>query len=144
MGFSVAASSAIIFTGLMFSAAIVFSAVIHNYGDLDMTRDQKDDRDDAEMGTAVALKDYWNNTTLMTINITNTGRTQLHANTLAMQANGTLITGDIVNVTVDGKVGSNIWNPQQVLTVNVTHAAVQGETIKVNTEHGKDVTFKVT
>ncbi len=58
-------------------------------------------------------------------------------------ANGTLITNDIINTTVDGTEGTNIWNPQQVLTVNVAHATAPPETIKVATENGKDVTFNV-
>ena len=136
MGFSVSASTAIIFAGLFLAFGILFPAVSNGF---DQVRDAQVDRDDAQVdlrNTQIEITDTAENE----ITVTNTGTTSLTVSEVDV-----IIDGDYQRVgeggtSVDGDDSTDLWLPGEQLTLEFEGSPGR---IKVVTEHGISVSTEV-
>jgi len=131
MGFSVSASTAIIFAGLFLAFGILFPAVSNGF---DQVRDAQVDRDDAQVdlrNTQIEITDTAENE----ITVTNTGTTSLTVSEVDVIIDGDY--QDRNNELVEGPTdGSDLWLPGEDITVDSSDA---DERVKIITEHGISV-----
>jgi len=136
VGFSVAAAAAIVFTGAVISFAIL-------QGSLQSASDQVQEAQESQvshqqdlLNTRISLLNGTANGTVFDLNLTNAGSTVIHKGSIDLVINGTLVTANITNATVDGVAASNLWAPGQTLRLIGTSLVVGPADIKLVTDNG--------
>jgi flagellar protein FlaF len=143
MGFSVSGAAAVIFIGLLVSAATLYPAVDRYTERRSEAMDAKNERALAQQNTAVEPINATYNTTTGDLNVTveNTGAT-----TLTVPAVDLLADGEYVplggNTSVDGDGTTDLWAPGEGLRITVERGTAP-DRIKLVSGPGVAVTTAV-
>jgi len=136
MGFSVSASTAIIFAGLFLAVGILYPAVSNGY---ELVQGAEVDRDDAQLdmrNSAINITDLDG-----TINVTNEGSTSLDASEIDVVVNGEYQPRGNYTTAVEGDATTDLWLPGETLSVDPVDAgASSGDRVRIVTDHGLSVT----
>lgn len=144
MGFSISGATAVIFVGLLVSAATLYPAV-DRYTERRseaMSADREQSLTQQNTAIEVANATYNGSTDTLTVTVENTG-----SSTLAVPRTDLLVDGKYVHLSaadtaVGGDTATEIWAPGETLTVEVTQSATPTRT-KVVTGPGISVTATV-
>jgi len=134
MGFSVSASTAIIFAGVFLAIGVLYPAVSNGY---EQVSDAEVDRADAQLdmrNSDIAIDSI--SSTSITVN--NTGSTSLSVPDVNLVVDGEYVTSFDTNVV--GASGTDLWLPGESLEITNFNA---DNRIKVVTDHGISVTREV-
>ena len=137
MGFSVSGSAAIIFVAAFIGFGMFYTASANSIEQINDARADQADRTldqqntDIEIVTAV-----WNSSGNddLDIEVENTGATELSVEDTDLLVDGVYQTG--YDTSVEGDSGTDVWAPQQTLTITVTTLSSQPNDVKVVTENG--------
>jgi flagellar protein FlaF len=136
MGFSTSAATAIIFTGIIMMVGVTANVAFTTYSDL---KDAALDISDAEYDrqrTRVSILNSSFNSTLVFINVTNTGEVNIEADHLDVLLNGTLETESILSQQVEG-TSSTVWGVHETLYLEVSYNGANNQTrIRLITHNG--------
>ena len=136
MGFSVSASTAILFAGLFLAVGILYPAVSNGY---ELVQGAEVDRDDAQLdmrNSAINITDLDG-----TINVTNEGSTALDASEIDVVVNGEYESRVNYTTEVEGDATTDLWLPGETLTIDPTDVgAGPTDRVRIVTEHGLSVT----
>jgi len=132
MGFSVSASTAIIFAGLFLATGILYPAMDNG---MERVNDAQVDRDQAQLdlrNTQINITDTGTNS----ITVKNTGTTSLDVTEVDLIVNGNYQEREVdFEITNDDSQGSDLWLPGGEITIH----DFSGTRAKVVTEHGISV-----
>ena len=134
MGFSVSASTAIIFAGLFLAAGILYPAMDNG---MERVLDAQNDRDQAQLdlrNTDISITEAESDS----ITVRNTGSTSLTVSEVDLLVDGDYQERGSYTTTVDGS--DNLWLPGETLTLENFDTDDAEDQIKVVTEHGISVT----
>ena len=137
MGFSVSASTAIIFAGLFLATGILYPAMDNG---MERINDAQVDRDQAQLdlrNTDISITEAEADS----ITVRNTGSTSLTVSEVDLLVDGNYQPRDSYSATADGS--DNLWLPGETLTLNDfgdDNDLTANDRIKVVTEHGISVT----
>jgi len=137
MGFSVSASTAIIFAGVFLAIGVLYPAVSNGY---ERVTDAEIDRDDAQLdmrNTDINIT----NVTNKQIKVRNEGSTSLDANTTDLLDNGVYQQRTSYTLTNVDSSDSDLWLPGE--TLKIDYNSDSGDQLKIVTEHGISVTEEV-
>jgi archaeal flagellar protein FlaF len=140
MGMSVAASSAIIFTGFLLAATGLIVAIDSTVMSIQQEMSSTFDRQSDAAQTSMHFDNATKNSTAIFINITNTGSNQLKVSGLQILVNGTLVTGKIIKHNVSGSTTTDIWAPAERLHLELNTKGTTGQRISVVISNGKTAT----
>ena len=138
MGFSVSASTAIIFAGLFLATGILYPAMDNG---MERVQDAEGDRDQAQLdlrNTAIEIQ----SATTSEITVTNTGSTSLTVSEVDFLIEGEYQERGSFETEVDGNTVTDLWLPGEDLTIR-DFTASGDDQIKVVTEHGISDTMEV-
>ena len=135
MGFSVSASAAIVFVGFVVAFTTLYPVAANGFERVTDARDDAADRALDQRNTAVELSNvsYENATDTLTVEVTNTGATELSVAETDLLVDNTYWTG---NRSVDGDADTDVWLPGETLTITAGNVTLEPERVKVVTEHG--------
>jgi len=141
MGFSVSASTAIIFAGLFLAVGILYPAVSNGY---ELVQDAEVDRDDAQLdmrNSAINITELNGDR----INVTNEGSTALDAENVDLVINGEYQPRGDYNPAVDGDSGTSLWLPGETLEIAENGDVIfsPGDQVRLVTDHGLSVTGEI-
>lgn len=137
MGFSVSASTAIIFAGVFLAIGILYPAVSNGY---ELVQDAEVDREDARLDMRNSEINITELST-STINVTNEGSTSLDASEIDVVVNGEYQPRGGYTTVVEGDSGTELWLPGETLAIDSgTVGAGAGDRVRIVTEHGLSVT----
>ena len=138
MGFSVSASTAIIFAGVFLAIGVLYPAVSNGY---ERVTDAEIDRDDAHLdmrNTDINIT----NVTDSQIKVRNEGSTSLDADKVDLVINGVYQPRDDFNPEVDGDTSTSLWLPGETLAIyeNASVSWSSNDQLRLVTDHGISVT----
>lgn len=143
MGFSVSASTAIIFAGLFLAVGILYPAVSNGY---ELVDDAEVDREDARLD----MRNSEINITELNgdrINVTNEGSTTLDASAVDLVINGEYQSRDDFDPEVGGDGDTDLWLPSETLEIvdddNSDISLESGDQVRIVTEHGLSATGEI-
>ena len=131
MGFSVSASTAIIFAGMFLAFGTLYPAVSNGY---EQVIDAETDRDNAQLdmqNTDIEIDSISDSS----ITVNNTGSTSLTVSNVDVVVNGDYVTE--YSTTVDGDSNTDLWLPGESLEITGLSSANR---IKVVADHGISAT----
>ncbi|ERH07425.1 MAG: putative archaeal flagellar protein F [Halonotius sp. J07HN4] len=136
MGFSVSASTAVIFAGLFLSLGMFYPAVANSY-----ERVQAADANQADRALDQANSDIQISTVSTTggnsaVNVVNQGSTALPVNKTDIMINGEYQKRNTVSTDISGDATTELWLPSETLTLEPSQTLNSGDNIRVVTEHG--------
>ncbi|MFD1640573.1 flagellin [Halohasta litorea] len=133
MGFSVSASTAIIFAGVFLAIGVLYPAVSNGY---ERVTDAEIDRDDAHLdmrNTDINITSVSSSA----ITVRNEGSTSLDADEIDLVVDGEYRPRDDYTTSVDSDPDTGLWLPGESLTIDGLSASNR---IKLVTDHGVSVT----
>ncbi|ATW88558.1 flagellar protein FlaF [Halohasta litchfieldiae] len=136
MGFSVSASTAIIFAGLFLATGIMYPAMSNGY---EAVQDAEVDRDDAQLdmrNSEIEIDAISANS----ITVNNTGSTSLTVSNVDLVIDGEYQPRDTYDTSVDMDGSTDLWLPGESLVIDGFSSTNR---IKVVTDHGLSVTREV-
>jgi flagellar protein FlaF len=137
MGFSVSGSAAIIFVAAFIGFGMFYSAAANGFERVnDAREDQRDrllDQQNTDISVASATWNASGNENLV-VSVDNTGSETLSVEETDLLVDNEYRTG--YGTTVDGDGATDIWAPQERLTMTVTSLGSQPGRVKVVTENG--------
>jgi len=144
MGFSVSASTAIVFAGLFLAVGILYPAASNGF---EQIQDAQVDRDDTQVelrNTQIEIQ----SASTSEITVTNNGTTSLTVSEVDLIVDGVYQDrGDFEDHTsVDGNSETDLWLPGEALTIDFDESDVivgSDDRIKIATEHGISVSTRV-
>ena len=138
MGFSVSGSAAIIFVGVMVAAGIAVPALVGSMGALADSQGEQVDRGIDALNTEfeVTSAEYDSNTTMLTLDIKNTGSTTLGVSETSVLVNGVIQRDADLSTDVGGDSGATLWLPGQTLTIEIDYDGSTPERVKIVAENG--------
>jgi len=140
MGFSVSASTAIIFAGVFLAIGVLYPAVSNGY---EQVYDAEVDRGDAQLdmrNSAINITEL----STSTINVTNEGSTALDASEIDVVVNGVYQPRDNYTTEVEGDAGTDLWLPGETLSIDPSAVgAGTDDQIRVVADHGLSVTGEI-
>jgi archaellum component FlaF (FlaF/FlaG flagellin family) len=139
MGFSVAASSAIIFIGFLFAAGILLTSMTIVIDDIKDDMEKYRESIQSSGNTRINIDNATNTSTVLYINITNTGATTLKVNEIEVLVNGSMVTHLITNSSVEGNNATNLWSPEETLYLEIMTVTSPGERVIVTTGSVRDL-----
>ena len=136
MGFSTAAATAIIFTGVIVLMGITVNTTFNIAADLKDAALEISDLEYDRQRTRVAILNSSFNSTTVFINASNTGEVNIDVTYLDVLLNGTLETESISTSQVEGTT-SRIWGGHEVLYGEVDYTGANNWTrIRLITQNG--------
>ncbi|XGI83119.1 hypothetical protein ACEU6E_07495 [Halorutilales archaeon Cl-col2-1] len=139
MGFSVSASTAIIFIGVLIAANSVYGAWTYSQKQLETARDDEahDLLEKRQTSVEVISTSYSSATDTLTVNTSNTGETSLSASKTTAILDGEYSPKETVTVknSFGNEKNSNLWLPGDYLVVNVS-STTDPTRVKLSTENG--------
>lgn len=141
MGFSVSGATAVVFIGLLVSAAALYPAVDHyteRHADALAADDERSltrQNTDIEIAAAATSGD----TTTLTVDIDNAGASTLAVSKVDLLVDGTIVVPD--EAAVDGTTITNVWAPGETLTLTVDNRTATR--VKITTGPGVAATAEV-
>lgn len=141
MGFSVSASTAIIFAGIFLAIGILYPAVSNGY---ELVQDAEVDRTDARLdmqNSDINITDLDGTT----ISVSNEGATSLDASEVDVVVNGEYQPREDYETTVEGEPGTELWLPGETLEIDSSEvgATNTGDRVRIVTEYGISVTGEI-
>ena len=135
MGFSVSASTALIFAALFLSFGIFYPAMVNSVERVNDARsDQADDLLD-QQNTEIEFGDIDDGGQPGTIDVNNIGTTTLSANGVDLFINGEYRNRSDYTTEIDGNADTDVWAPGQTLTITEDDFE-EGDDILVVTDNG--------
>lgn len=137
MGFSVSASTALIFAALFLSFGIFYPAMVNSVERVNDARsDQADDLLD-QQNTEIEFGDIDDGSggSPGTIDVNNIGTTTLSANGVDLFINGEYRNRSDYTTEIDGNADTDVWAPGQTLTITGANFG-SGDDILVVTDNG--------
>jgi flagellar protein FlaF len=137
MGFSVSGSAAIIFVAAFIGFGMFYTASANSIEQINDARaDQADrtlDQQNTDIEIVAATWDADGNGDL-DVEVENTGATGLSVADTDLLVDGVYRTG--YSTSVEGDSDTDVWAPQQTLSITVTTLSTQPSDVKVVTENG--------
>jgi len=137
MGFSVSGSAALIFVAAFIGFGMFYTASANSVELINDARSDQADRTLEQQNTELDIVSaVWNpdGNDNLEVTIDNTGGTQLSVEDTDLLVDGVYRTG--YNTDVDGDTATDVWAPQQTLTITVTTLSSQPDGVKAVTENG--------
>jgi len=137
MGFSVSGSAAIIFVAAFIGFGMFYSATANSFERVQDARGAQQDRFLDQQNTAVEITAAtWNasGTDDLDVTVENTGSTTLAVSDTDLLVDNAYQSG--YDTAVDGDGSTDVWAPQETLTITVTTFNSQPGRVKVVTENG--------
>ena len=142
MGFSVSASTAVIFAGLFLALGMFYPAVANSYERVQAADANQADRALEQANTDIQLDDATDGGNQLDVTLTNNGSTSLTVSETDLRINGTYIQRSELNTKVDGDTTTDLWLPGE--TLSITHdTSGTVNRVRVVTEHGVAVSEDV-
>jgi flagellar protein FlaF len=141
MGFSVSGATAVVFIGLLVSAATLYPAVdryTERRGDA-LAADDERSLTRQNTGIDITAAATSGNVTTLTVEIENTGASTLAVSEVDLLVDGTVVIPD--QTSVEGSTTTDVWAPGEVLTLTV--AGQDASRVKVTTGPGVAATSEV-
>ncbi|MDY6776264.1 MAG: fla cluster protein FlaF [Halobacteria archaeon] len=139
MGFSVSASTAIIFIGVLIAANSVYGAWSYSQKQLETARDDEahDLLEKRQTSVEIVATSYSSTTDTLTVNASNTGETSLSASETTAIVDGEFAPKETVTVknSFGNEKNSKLWLPGDYLVVNVT-SPTSPNRVKLTAENG--------
>jgi flagellar protein FlaF len=130
MGFSVSGATAVILIGGLIAFSFAFSAANNGYERVTEAQEDREDRQllraNSEIGITNAT--YDSNAATLTVNVTNTGSTELVVSEVSLLVDGSY--SSTVSTSVEGNGGTDVWLAGEVLTMEVD-ASTRPDRVKV-------------
>jgi flagellar protein FlaF len=119
MGFSVSGSAAIVFAGMFIAFGMFHTATTNGFERVSEAQNDRTDRTLAQQNTAIDVTSaIWNTTSgNVTVTVGNTGSESLTVDEVDLLANNSYISGYATSV--DGDTETDLWLPQEQLTITV-------------------------
>ena len=119
MGFSVSGAVAVVFVGLLVSAATLYPAVDRASERRADAVDARNERALERQNTAISLVNATYNTSqgTLTVTVENTGASTLDVRAVDLLVDGTYATPEAANATVERNSATDIWSPGETLTL---------------------------
>jgi len=140
MGFSVSASTAIVFAGLFLAFGIFYPAAVNGYERVTEAQAVSTDAALNEKNSDIAIDSGNTNVAgnTLTVTVDNTGSTTLYVDEVDLLVEGEYIQrSSFDNIAVDGDDTTNLWTPGDPLVIEYTDNTVStGNQITVATDHG--------
>lgn len=118
MGMSVSAASAIMFTTFVILFGVVFGAIDHFQSSVINAQQQNLDREQQIRDMSIDIVSV--NATSGLIVLLNNGSTTILLDDVDLLLNGTFIETSSYTTQVDGHANTNMWAPQETLTMQMT------------------------
>ncbi len=146
MGFSVSASTAVIFAGLFLALGMFYPAVANSYERVQAADANQADRALEQANTDIQLDGTTINNipagSEVVVTLTNNGSTSLTVSETDLLINGTYIQRSELSTEVDTDASTDLWLPGETLDITYdTSGAVNR--VRVVTEHGVAVSEDV-
>jgi Putative archaeal flagellar protein F len=140
MGFSVSASTAVIFAGLFLALGMFYPAMANSYERVQAADANQADRALEQANTDIRLDDTTINNVpsgdnQVDITLTNNGSTSLTVSETDLLVNGTYIQRSELDTEVDGNSTTNLWLPGETLIITYETSGTV-DRVRVVTEHG--------
>lgn len=133
MGFSVSASAAIIFIGFVVAFTTLYPVAANGLERVTDAREDVNDRALDRQNTAIELANTSYDNGTLTVEVNNTGTTELSASETDLLVDNTHWTGER---SVEGDADTDVWLPGETLTITVENLSMSPERVKVVTENG--------
>lgn len=133
MGFSVSASAAIIFIGFVVAFTTLYPVAANGLERVTDAREDVNDRALDRQNTAIELANTSYDNGTLTVEVNNTGTTELSVSETDLLVDNTHWTGDR---SVEGDSDTDVWLPGETLTITVENLSMSPERVKVVTENG--------
>jgi len=148
MGFSVSASTAVIFAGLFLALGMFYPAMANSYERVQAADANQADRALEQANTDIRLDDTTINNApsgdnQVDITLTNNGSTSLTVSETDLLVNGTYIQRSELDTEVDGDSTTSLWLPGETLIITYETSGTV-DRVRVVTEHGVTVSGDVT
>lgn len=145
MGFSVSGATAVLFVGLLASAAIFVPAVDHYTEQRSDALTAYNEQVLTQQNTAVTVVNatYENATGDLTIRVRNTGASTLSVSTLTLVVDGEYRTLRQSAVQVEAVSTTDVWGPGETLSITLSEVSETPERMKLITGTGIAVTSDV-
>jgi len=140
MGFSVSASTAVIFAGLFLALGMFYPAMANSYERVQAADANQADRALEQANTDIRLDDTTINNApsgdnQVDITLTNNGSTSLTVSETDLLVNGTYIQRSELDTEVDGDSTTSLWLPGETLIITYETSGTV-DRVRVVTEHG--------
>jgi flagellar protein FlaF len=137
MGFSVSASTALIFLALLIASGTLYTDLSNSAEIVTDARDERQerllDRDNTEI--KIVSAQYSNSTGALVVKVENTGLTTLSVTATNLLVDNSYVSIDKVTA-VEGDDSTDIWAPKETLRINAGVYDSAPESVKVVTEYG--------
>ncbi|WP_226022094.1 flagellin [Halomicrobium salinisoli] len=120
MGFSVSGSAAIVFVGLFVAFGMFYTATANGFENVHEAQDDRTDRTIVAQNTAIdlTLAEYNSTAEELTVRANNTGATELTVGDVDLLADNRYLSAYATEV--DGDPDTDLWLPQERLTINAS------------------------
>ncbi|VUT27973.1 MAG: hypothetical protein SYNGOMJ08_00531 [Candidatus Syntrophoarchaeum sp. GoM_oil] len=137
MGFSVSMTFAIFLVAFIALSSILVSSYDYRSNLIEDAKEVRQERmlDELQTDFEITGTSYNAVGSFLTVNVNNTGSTVLNASKVDVILNGSLKTGDISSLMVDG-VATTIWAPDEMLRINITGVSSNPARVKLIAENG--------
>jgi len=119
MGFSVSGSAAIVFAGMFIAFGMFHTATTNGFERVSEAQEDRTDRTLAQQNTAIDVTSAtWDSIDgELTVTVNNTGASSLAVSEVDLLANNSYVSGYATSV--DGDSETDLWLPQEQLTITV-------------------------
>lgn len=131
MGFSVSGSAAIVFAGMFIAFGMFHTATTNGFEKVSEAQEDRTDRTLAQQNTEIEITSaVWNTTSEnLTVTVNNTGSESLSIEAVDLLANNSYQSGYITSI--DGDSDTDLWLPEEQLTITVTTLTANPSRIKI-------------
>jgi len=144
MGFSVSGAAAIIFASMFIAFGMWYTAADNSFSRVTDAQDAQSEGSLETSNTEIAIVSASYNSGTLTVDVNNTGTTQLSLNETDLLVDGQYETDwQAANATVASDGGTDLWLPGEQLTITLDKAS-QPNRVKLVTESGVAATGEVT
>jgi len=133
MGFSVSGSAALIFVAMFIGFGMFYSATANGFENVNDAREDQSERLLDQQNTEINITAATYASEELIVEINNTGATELSVSKTDLLTGNEYQSG--YNTSVDTDDSTDIWSPQETLTITVT-LTEEPTTVKVVTETG--------
>jgi flagellar protein FlaF len=144
MGFSVSGAAAIIFASMFIAFGMWYTAADNSFSRVTDAQDAQSESSLETSNTAIEIISASYSSGTLTVEINNTGTTQLSLNQTDLLIDGQYETDwQAANATVAGDGSTDLWLPGEQLTITLDRAS-QPDRLKLVTESGVGASAEVT
>lgn len=138
MGFSVSASTAIVFAGLFLAFGIFYPAAVNGYEQVTEAQAERTDAALNQKNGDIAINSVSLSGDALTVTIDNTGSTTFYVDEVDLLVEDRYINRNDFDFTEVGpNRDTNLWQPGTTLTIEYTDSTIStGDRVTIVTEHG--------